>query len=153
MSLKKVREVKADKGFKKWDLIVYGVVILLVAALFIVTLFTRDTRELIGIRVYVYNDVVFEYDFKENKYTLTDSAEILTEDENSLTVKITNKKDYNVVAVDKKGGARVIEANCHTKDCVYTAEIVNNGGAIFCLSHGLKVLPYGYDIDNGDIIM
>ena len=34
MSLKKVAQVKNDKGFKIWDLIIYGAVILLAAALF-----------------------------------------------------------------------------------------------------------------------
>ena len=33
MSLKKIEQVKADKGFKIWDLVIYGVVLALTAVL------------------------------------------------------------------------------------------------------------------------
>ena len=42
MSLKKVEQVKADKGFKIWDLIIYGVIAVTVAVLFIVIFATKD---------------------------------------------------------------------------------------------------------------
>ena len=51
MSLKKVRQTKADKGFKIWDLIVYGAIIALAVVLFIVVFTTRDTSPLSGIRI------------------------------------------------------------------------------------------------------
>ena len=152
MSLKKVGEVKADKGFKIWDLIIYGAVILLAAVLFIVVFTTRDTSPLKGIKIYVGNEVVFDYSFEEGAYTSSKYAEILSETEEELTVKIiTEGNGYNTVVIEKGGAANVTEANCRTKDCVYTAKIVNNSGAIYCWTHGLKILPYGYDSDNGNL--
>lgn len=154
MSLKKIEEVKADRGFKLWDLIIYGGIILLAAVLFFVVFFTRDSRPLKGIKIYVGNEIVFDYNFEESKYVSGDSAEILSDSEDELTVKIfTEGSGYNIVKIEKNGAVDVTEANCRTKDCVYTAKITDSGGAIYCRSHGLKILPYGYDIDNGDIIM
>ena len=43
MSLKKVREVKSDRGFKIFDLLVYGIIAALIVALF-VTLFAVKDR-------------------------------------------------------------------------------------------------------------
>ena len=43
MSLKKIEQVKKDKGFRLFDLIIYGVIVLTVAVLFIVIFTTRDT--------------------------------------------------------------------------------------------------------------
>lgn len=154
MSLKKVGEVKADKGFKIWDLVIYGVIILLTAALFIVVFLTRDDSPLKGIKIYVGNEVVFDYNFEEGKYTSSESAEVISETEEELTVKITTGGNgYNTVMIKKEGSVKVTEANCRTKDCVYTAEIENNGGAIYCRSHGLKIIPYGYDSDDGNLNM
>ena len=53
MSLKKIEQVKKDKGFKLFDLIIYGVVAVLVAVLFIVVFTTRDASPLTGVRIYL----------------------------------------------------------------------------------------------------
>ena len=63
MSLKKIEQVKKDKGFKIFDLIIYGVIIITVAVLFIVVFTTRNTDPLTGIKVYVNSEIVFEYEF------------------------------------------------------------------------------------------
>ena len=57
MSLKKVAEVKKDRGFKIWDLIIYGTVLLLAAALFIAVFATRNTDPLSGVRISVRDGV------------------------------------------------------------------------------------------------
>jgi len=44
MSLKKIQQVKKDKGFKIFDLIIYGIIILTVAVLFIAIFATRNTN-------------------------------------------------------------------------------------------------------------
>ena len=63
MSLKKVTQVKADKGFKLPDLIIYCALLVLVAVTFIVVFTTRDDSPLKGIRIYVKSEIVYEYDF------------------------------------------------------------------------------------------
>lgn len=153
MSLKKVGEVKADKGFKIWDLIIYGAIIALVAVLFIVVFATRDTSPLKGIRIYVANEVVYEYDFENGEISRKDCVEV-EDGEESLTLKVNcGNNRYNTVVIYKSGSVKVTQANCPKKDCVYTPEIKDNSGFIHCLSHGLKVLPYDFDIDNGNLII
>ena len=53
-----------------------------------------------------------------------------------------NKTGYNVILIDtNKLSASVIESTCSSsKDCVFSPEITKNG-AIYCLPHGLKVVP------------
>lgn len=152
MSLKKVKEVKAERGFKIWDLAVYGGLVLLIAALFIAVFVTRDTRPLKGIKIYAVNEVVYEYDFQSGEISRKDCVEILTDGGEALTVKITTKHGYNVVEIDKSGKVRVTQADCPKKDCIFSPEIKDNGGVIHCLAHGLKIIPYGYDEDNGNLI-
>ena len=76
MSLKKVEQVKVDKGFKIWDLLIYGLVAVIVAVLFIVVFVTRDESPLTGVRVFVQGEVVFEYEFDGDPvYSATVTAE------------------------------------------------------------------------------
>ena len=63
MSLKKIEQVKADKGFKIWDLVIYGVVLALTAVLFVVIFTTRNTDPLTGVEITVRGEIVFEYEF------------------------------------------------------------------------------------------
>ncbi len=68
MSLKKVSQVKADKGFKIWDLIVYGAIVIIIAVIFIAVFVTKDAGPLKGIRIYSAENLVFEYDFTSGEY-------------------------------------------------------------------------------------
>ena len=52
MSLKKIEQVKRDRGFKIPDLIVYGAVIVAVIVSFVVIFTTKNSDPLTGIRVY-----------------------------------------------------------------------------------------------------
>ncbi len=156
MSLKKIGEVKSDKGFKIWDLIIYGAILALVAVLFIVVFTTRDTSPLKGIRVYVSNEVVYEYNFEKGEgLKKSDCIETIEDGEEKLIIKV-NVKDggYNVLEITKSGGVKVTQANCGpTPDCVYTPEIKNSGGSIYCSPHMIKIVPYGFDVDGGTVIM
>ncbi|MDE6868126.1 MAG: NusG domain II-containing protein [Clostridia bacterium] len=155
MSLKKIESVKKDKGFKIWDLIIYGVIIALVIVTFTVVFTTRDTTPLRGVRVYSKGVAVFEYSFENGKYNvLSDSAEIEVSDSGeTLTVKITDGSEYNLVEIVKSGSVSVKEANCHSLDCVYMAPIKDNSGFIFCSPHALRIVPYDFDPDDGTIIV
>lgn len=158
MSLKKVTQVKRDKGFKIWDLIIYGTVVLLAAVLFIVVFATRNTDPLSGVRISVRDGVfseykvVFEYDFAgEPKIYNTDNATVETEEKDGVlkvTVK-TGDNGFNVIEIDKKARtATVTDANCKSRRCVYTPTIKDNSRDIHCDTHGLKVEPFIFDFDN-----
>lgn len=90
MSLRKVEQVKGDKLFRLADLIIYGVIAALAAALFFALFLTRDGGDLRGIRIYVRDKIVFEYDFEENSYEIKDGcAEITEKSGDVLILKIT----------------------------------------------------------------
>lgn len=152
MSLKKINEVKSDRGFKIWDILIYGVIVALVAALLIAIFVTKDSSPLKGFKIYVVNEVVYEYDFEKGEINRSGAVETLSEKDGVLTLKITAGKGYNVVEVGKDY-VRVTQADCPKKDCIYTPAIRDNSGVIYCLAHGLKILPADYDEDNGNLIM
>ncbi len=152
MSLKKVQQVKEDKGFKKADLIIYGAIILLVAALLIAVFASRDGSPPEGVRVYVGGDVVFEYDFASGEYSVYGEAVTVTEGE-ALNVRIETAGGYNVLEINKSARtAHITEADCRGQDCVHTPAIKDGSGIIYCSPHGVKVVPFGTS-DDSTVIM
>lgn len=152
MSLKKVEQVKQDKGFKLFDLIIYGVILAVVAATFIAVFVTRDTSELSGIRVYAKAEVVFEYDFES--VTLCKDGVTYEEDGDGIKVKVEIDGDINIFYIEKaKRTVKMTEANCHGKQCVYSHEIEDNSSIIYCSPHSLKIEPMKIDVDDPIIIM
>lgn len=152
MSLKKIEQAKSDRGFKIWDLVIYGGVILLAAALFIAVFLSRDTSPLKGIRISVKNEVVYEYDFKKGEISRTEAVEIISDDGDLIVLDISAGGGYNRVEINKNGWVRITSADCSSRDCVYTPKIADNGGVIYCRPHNLKIVPFDYDLDNGTLI-
>ena len=150
MALKKIEQVKKDRGFKLFDIIIYGAIILIVVVLFIVLFTTRDSSSLTGIRITVKAEIVFEYEFGSTPQY----SDIVTveEDGKGITVTIETDGDKNVVFIDKdKKTAKMIEANCKGKQCIYFAEMNDNSDFIYCSPHGLKVEPLIQDLDSPNI--
>ena len=147
MSLTKIEQVKQDRGFKLFDIIIYGAVIVLVAVLFIVLFTTRDTSTLTGVKISVKSHVVFEYEFGG---TPQHSDSVTVEDDGKgLTVTVISDGDKNVVYIDKdKKTAVMLEANCKGRQCMYFATMDDNSDFIYCSPHGLKVEPLKQDLDN-----
>ena len=152
MSLKKVDEVKADKGFKIWDLVIYGAIAALVVALFIALFVTRDSSPLKGIQISVKGEVVYEYDFEKGEVSRAECVQIQSSDGDLITLKCEADEGYNIIEIYKGGGVRVTDSDCPSKDCVYTPKITDSGGIIYCHPHALRIIPYDYDIDNGTLI-
>ena len=147
MALKKIEQVKQDRGFKLFDIIIYGVVILTVAALFIVLFTTQDKSSLTGVQISVKGEVVFEYKFGDSPQY----SDGLTVEENDkgITVTIISEGDKNVVFIDKvKHTVKMIEANCKGRQCLYFVAMNDNSDFIYCSPHGVKVEPLNKDLDN-----
>lgn len=155
MSLKKIEQVKQDKGFRIFDLIIYGVILITVAVLFIVFFTTRDTSPLTGIKVYAEAKVVFEYEFdKTPVYSETVTESDVEEDGKSLTVTVRTKGGVNVLYIDKeKRTVKMQEADCKGKQCLYFRPIDDNNKFIYCSPHGVRVEPLIKDLDSPDIIL
>lgn len=157
MSLKKVESVKKDKGFKLPDLIVYGIIILLVAAMLIAVFTTRNKDPFQGVRVYVNQSEVMSYNFNKgglNGLEITasyNSVEAPQSVENSVftvTVRV-GEEGYNVIEFDLSArSVKVIEANCSTRDCVHTRAVDSNNGIIFCSPHRLRIVPFNFEVED-----
>lgn len=163
MSLKKVESVKADKGFKLPDLIIYGVILLLVAAMFISLFAARNTDPFQGVKVYVNQQAVMSYDFNKGglkglEVTAKDGSVEAPESVTGsvFTVKVSVGEGYNVIQIDQSSrSVKIIEANCGTRDCVHTRAVENNNGIIFCSPHRLRIIPFNFEVedDGGNILM
>lgn len=141
MSLKKIEQVKKDKGFRLFDLIIYGVIVLTVAVLFIVIFTTRDTDPLTGVRIFVDSQEVFSYEFG-GEPTCSDGVTV-EEDANGITVTVRTDDDLNVVYIDKSAkSVKMLEANCKGQQCMYFPEMKTNTDLIFCSPHGVRVEPF-----------
>ncbi|MDE5722496.1 MAG: NusG domain II-containing protein [Clostridia bacterium] len=153
MSLKKIEQVKKDKGFKIFDLIIYGAILALVATLFIVVFTTRDTSALTGVKITVGAETVFEYEFGAEPQKAADCVTV-EEDGKSITVTVITDDGKNVVYIDKaEKTAKMIEADCRGKQCLHFPKLDNNSKYIYCSPHGVKVEPLFRDWDNPDIII
>ena len=159
MSLKKVEQVKVDKGFKILDFIIYAIIAVTVAVMFLVVFLNRNTDALTGVRVFVRGEVVFEYEFDGTPvYSETVTADDVKEDEKGLTVTVNSAGGgVNVIYIDKTAKtAKMLEANCSIrKDCVnaYPWKIDDNSKTITCNPHGLRIEPFLRDYSSPDIVM
>lgn len=152
MSLKKVEQVKADRGFRIWDLIIYGLIIVLTVVLFIVMFTTRNTDPLSGVSITVKADTVFEYEFGQTPVIYSDAVEV-KEDDKGITVTVRTDKDgLNVIYIDKSAKTvKMKEANCRGKHCIYFAAVKDNSGYIICDPHGIKIEPLIKDLNSPGI--
>lgn len=146
MSQKTIENVKKDKGFRIFDLIVYGVIVLIVAVSFIAVFVTKDKSPLTGIRVYVEDKVVFEYDFENDKPKVMAGYDVEVSDKGkSLNVKVSTDYGYNLIIIEKKGRVHIKDADCRGHDCAYSPAITDNNGIIYCSPHRLKITPFNFD--------
>ena len=153
MSLKKVEQVKKDKGFKLFDLIIYGVILLLVAIIFIVVFTTRNTDPLTGVKIFVNAEEVFTYEFGGEAVYYESETLTVEEDNAGITVTVhTRGNGLNVVYINKSAKTvKMTEANCKGKECGYFPEMSNNTDFIYCSPHGVKVEPLFRDLESPDI--
>lgn len=160
MSRKKIEQVRKTKYFRVWDLLVYGVVLALVVALFLVLFLTADKSPTSGFVVRQKDKVVFTYYFDSDRYeySLTDGVVCVDEEDSSVlkfTVRTADGDGYNKIEVDKfNKSVKVTEANCSLlkKDCVYTPAIKDNSTTISCLPHEMYIEPLIKKLQNPDEI-
>ena len=137
MSLKHVMQVKADRGFRICDIIVYAVVIVLIVALFIALVFTRDSSPISSV------SVTYGYGDEQRTLCVYDHSAIsVKEREGGLELTFSGDDgDYNVIFIDRhKKRVSVTSANCPSQDCVFTPAITDNSSLpIICSNHRLIV--------------
>lgn len=156
MSLKKIEQVKNSKWFSIWDFVVFGVIIVVAVALILVFTLGRDKSALSGFEMSYRGEQVFTYEFGGEKRVLDSERVKVVDGDGGFTVHFTtgDGKGYNTIWVNTKNKTvDVTDSNCSMrKDCVYTAKMTNNSSQIYCLPHGLIILPLKI-VDDGKIII
>ena len=147
MSLKKVKQVRQDKGFKMWDILIYAVLAVVIIVLFIVFVFARPSSPITSISVLSgYGDgqrVVCTYNFITDALT-ADEDYISVEEHSGEAIRLlytAEEGGYNIILIDRQNSSvSVTEADCPSLDCVPTAPITTNTSLpIICTTHRLII--------------
>lgn len=156
MSFNKIEQVRKTKYFKPWDILLYGIIALVIAALFLTVFLSSDKTSANGFTIRQGERVVFTYYFDTDRYeyTLTDGiVAVNSEDKSSLylTVYTQDKSGFNNIKVDKTNkSVAVVDANCSLfrKDCVHTPALKDGSAIISCLPHNMYIEPLIKRVDN-----
>ena len=144
----KIAQEKENKFFKRWDIIVYAILALIIIALFLIVFIPRSKDQIAAFKM-EYNGVeVLRYNFDDDSVKL--NPEYVTFEKESQTVyKITFKEnkdsnDYNIIKVNLTMRQITCEdANCSlSKDCTHM-KISQMGDTIICIPHKLFITPLG----------
>lgn len=143
--MKNARRVREGRYFRLADLLIYGGVLLLVAALFLwAALRQRDGAE--GFRVEADGVTVYTYTFGTGGEIAAGWSDRVTESAEGdlLLIRIrTSDEEWNEIAVDETARTAVMrDANCSRhKDCCAMLPVGGGGEVIVCIPHGLRVVP------------
>lgn len=163
MSLKKVEQVKKDKFFKIWDVLIYGIIAAVIVSLFLAVFFTADHSELREVQAFYRDELLFTYNFPNDELTVSMADNISSgesEDGNTLTItfctdegNLETPKDYNIIVIKKQErSVSVTDSDCDAfgfPDCVFSSAITNNASLpISCRPHNLYIEAVGYKSDS-----
>ena len=162
MSLKKVEQVKKDRFFKIWDVLIYAVVALVIAALFLTVFLTRDTSALTGVEGYYNNSLAFSYDFEKQSLNIVLTANVRETEGEEGTVTLIFCEDggsfdemrgYNIIVIDRSARTvKVTQTDCSNReDCVHTPAIQDSSGSIVCTPHRLRIIASDYASDGENL--
>lgn len=139
--------IKTSKPFKKFDLIVYLSVLLLIFSLFL-CFPTCGGETPLKIEISRGGETLFACDFSDGAYTAY-SGDVSVSGEQTLVVTVRSGEGYNVIEIDiKERTVCVADANCSSrKDCVHSPAITAAGGTIVCAPHRLVISAAGASSD------
>lgn len=147
MAIKKIEQIKEGKWFRVWDLVAYGVIVVIIAALFLALFLSRDTSPADGIKISYNGTAVFTYDYASGKPEVLSESniEIISDTDEKLTLIFytAERKGHNTVVIDKvKKSVKVTEADCSTHmDCVYMPALTDKSSIISCTPHFMLIEP------------
>ena len=161
MSLEKVKQVKKDRFFRVWDILVYGAVAAVVIVLFTVFVFTGSGGKLAAVNVNYDGKPAFSCDLTDGSYEIFMPENIAVRQEGDiLTVmfcidggSLSVPEGYNVISVDlARRSVSVTESDCsNRRDCVHTPAMTDTNGIIICTPHRLEIVPVGEESIGGTL--
>ena len=153
MNTARIQQIKVQKVFRKWDILLYALLFLLIISLFYFFRFSAQDISLQGIEVY-YEDrdagesLIFSYDFVSDEYTVDSRYEDkikIEKTDDGYNVDIFYGTDgYNLLRILHAGEAYIVDANCSSrKDCTAFEHITKGNMVIICVPHHLKIVGIG----------
>lgn len=154
-AIDRIIEVKRQPPFRKLDIALYALLLLLIAALFWVFVLAKPTVRLKALEVW-YDDrtggsaPVFRYDYERDRYEVdpafADRIHI-TQDAKGYVATFTGMGEgegVNELAILKAGEAYIRDANCsRRKDCTHFPHILHGDQMIVCVPHRLTFVGVG----------
>lgn len=145
MKSKRLLTIKNSKPFLKHDVLVYAVLALFVALLFVFLLFPKNYNSN-GFLVTKNNQKVLSYNYEDDSLIIDSAFSNLIEQKSEgdkLIIKIFDsqqKQRFNTLEINKKNKTvDVIDANCSSsKECVHMTKI-SSSGFIYCAPHSLSI--------------
>lgn len=143
-----IKDIKASKPFKKGDIIVYAVIVILIVVLFIVFMNIKSKQDLESVSVYIDDIQMFEYNLDSDIYDIFDERISIEGFGDILKVRVNlDKGEYNIIQIDKANKrVNMLESSCKTGDCVKASDIKDGGGVIICLPHHVKIVANGNEL-------
>ena len=149
MSSDKLHQTKPAPWLKRWHMLIYALILLLLFALFLFFVIFPEREQLTGVEIFVKNERVFFCEFEEGSYTIEDTSRVRVEENGGLLlVTVTTEKGFNIIEIDTKARrAEMTDADCSwSRDCVHMPAIENTASApISCIPHGVVVMPVDGD--------
>ncbi len=150
MSLETVESIKRNKPFKPWDILVYALVIIAVAAMFI-SVFVKNEKQgdITGIKIEYDNNLIATFYYADNSLVKEVGYEewtVMSEEKEGYKIEIytpRNDGDFNIMYIEKSSGiVTMLNANCSLviKDCTYMS-IKKASDSIICIPHDLVISP------------
>ena len=138
MSLKKISEEKQNKFFRKKDLIIYILVAVAVAAVFLAVFLSEDKDAPENIRIIYADEVIFTMTIGEEGIIY---SEVVTSEKTNYgyRVTVTTEKGTNIFEVNVGERTVTVEnSDCEGGDCRHM-KISKKSDSIVCLPHLLRV--------------
>ena len=147
MGLDRIKQEKENKFFKKWDIVVYSVIVLIIVALFLIVFIPQKHDQITAFVIKYDNTQVCEYNFDTD--TITYNQDYIKFEKESqyiyvITFSLKESEDYNIIRVDLTNRNITCEdSDCSfSKDCTHM-RISKMGDNIICVPHKLIILPVG----------
>lgn len=146
-----IEQLKRQRAFLPWDVLVYGLLALLIGALFWAFVFARHTQPLAALEVYrdsrAGEQLVLRYDYAADAFEVSEAwagqVQLQPVEGGWAATIATEGGGYNVLQV-REGKAYISDANCSNRgDCMEFSPITGGDEVIICVPHHLTVLGVG----------
>ena len=147
MSINNIKQEKENKIFKKWDILVYAILLVLIVVLFLVVFISKDDSKIEGFEMSYKNNKILTYDFQKDSFDYNSEFIEINECENGYIILFyldDKKTDFNKIQVNTQDKCVVVlDASCSTsKDCT-SMSIKKISDTIICVPHSLIIKPLG----------